>query len=681
MNGASGGVSGGTGSSLNSSAANVSAATKSALDHATATGTTTTTTSSPSNNNDFTSSTTSKSQRAHQKRSHLQYLRHLHLLQCLHATQQAIDRSYRTKQQIRYQASLEILRCKERARRVRACRLLQRFIRKKLFGWEPRKDNGTEYCCECKLSQHGAVERLQFWNVWREIVCRGRLMRNNDGSSLDGLSCLKSLLEIFVRLEEDNARSEDDSHHVETSSDDNRVNKVQPSFEEIRTQMMKMETLKAAETVLDCLRPVTEVSFGRNNYATTSTTSTDDSEDSSSSIDGRTLLSLLLIAVCPTDVLGEEYNHPSEDGEETVDHSKTCARLLVKAANGLLDSLRDILKFSNQRLNFKSSLSSQSTSESSSESPPETTSKSSATTTTTTAFRNLRTSLTSASTLFHQWKQMDLESLLDSMKIQLQQSWVIYLSTSKTLRYITDLTGIDSSSSSSSQDDPLTSLRLRHEASRSGSRLHIRRIRSSLNKLVGCEEGKEIVVNAKQLALEEIDETNCLEEMRMEVDVMLRGDDNMNISGDNEDETMQRSWFEEESEPMFAMLPQALLSNVRLVHKILLTDSQDFEKLSWDGQDAHGPDVSVEEYMQMFTQQSQENHGIEVNMAMQIAKSMKLAFFNNIAMEMEQGNYDPVRGLLSKLHDKMRSLLPNRNKICILTSTMSTLLRLQRRPM
>jgi hypothetical protein len=109
---------------------------------------------------------------------------------------------------------------------------------------------------------------------------------------------------------------------------------------------------------------------------------------------------------------------------------------------------------------------------------------------------------------------------------------------------------------------------------------------------VGCDEGKEIVVNAKQLALEEIDETNCLEGMRMEVDVMLRGDDNINISDDKEDEKMQS--FEEESEPMFAMLPHALLSNVRLVHKILLTDSQDFEKLSSDGQDEHGPDVSLE---------------------------------------------------------------------------------------
>ena len=582
----------------------------------------------------------SKSERAQQKRAHLQYLRHVHLLQCLHATHQAIQRSHQTKEYIRSQASMEIARCKERAKRVKACRLLQRFIRKK-FGWTRFESTRGDH--DNRLSQHGAVERLQFWNVWRGRVCLDRFMKGG------GVSDLERLLQIFVR---EDTIIVGRNQEVENGNDEEKIDKNGHSFEEIRREMMKGETLQAVETVLECIRPMTEVSFGKRDVVTTSTTdnlaTSKDSRDNTSIADGRTFLSLLLIAVCPTDVLGEEYHDLSDqDGQiATTDRSKICARLLVQAANGLLTSLSNILKIC-----FKSS----SLPSDSSPSPAPIT----ATNTTATPFQNLRTTLFSATTLFHHWKQMDLESLLEGMKVQLRQSWVIYLVSSKTLAYMSELTGIDSSSSP--RKDPLTSLRLRHEASRAGSQRHIRRLRSSLNQLVGCEEGKAVVVQAKQVALEEIRETNCLEESKMEVDVVWNGEDGAVVS---QTENESKKEQDDDSEPMLAMLPQALLSNVRLVHKILLTDSQDFEKLSWDGQDtAQSPEVSVEEYMEMFTTQQQPSQENQMNLTMQIAQSMKLAFFNNIADEMEQGNYESVRGLLIELHDKMRLLLPNRKDL------------------
>jgi hypothetical protein len=404
--------------------------------------------------------------------------------------------------------------------------------------------------------------------------------------------------------------------------------------------MMNPETIKVVDVVLDCIKPITETWFQ-------SHSSNGESGRDKTLVDGRTLLSLLLIAVCPADVLGEDYDTNSSMGGEA-ERSKTCARRLFKATNKLLTSLHDLSDI----LNSKKSVSSQSIS-----------------------FRNLSTSFTSSATLFDTWKQMDLETLLDGMRIQLEQSWVIYLSSSKTLSHLTQVTGM--SSPSPTQDDPLSSLRLRHEASRAGSRSHIKRIRLSLDKLVGGEEAKEIVTRAKNVALMEIAETNCIEEMKMEVDAMLgrggnEGADSMSPVAtprtvENESSCNDMSNPPVESQ-MTDILPPELTSNVQLVHRILLTDSRDFEKLSWDGSDAQMPDATVEEFMQLFlpqsarSQESQEPHTV-MDVSVRVAQSMKLAFFNNIAMEMEQGNLDPIRGLMVELHDKMRSLLPNRQEL------------------
>ena len=50
-------------------------------------------------------------------------------------------------------------------------------------------------------------------------------------------------------------------------------------------------------------------------------------------------------------------------------------------------------------------------------------------------------------------------------------------------------------------------------------------------------------------------------------------------------------------------------------------------------------------------------------MSMRIAQTLRLAFFNSMAQEMKEGNYDSVRDLLRELHAKMRSLLPSREDL------------------
>lgn len=547
-----------------------------------------------------------KKERAAFKRELVGYECRANLLQCLNANCKALERSRVNRDLVRMQAKEEIARSKERGRRVRSCKVIQRFVRER-FGWR-------QYCVErIELSELAAVSRLQSWVEWRCAVCAAKF--TGDDSAVEAL---RRLVHVFVR-EEDGSR---------------------PSFEEIRVQMMNPETMETVNQVLKCLRPAIVASATSKEFASRG--------KQAPLMDTRTVLSLLLVAVCPQDVLGDY-----KCTEEMIDPSKSCARLLVKAANRLLKALRNLSLQLSAKVHSESVLKSSPTSSFN--------------------MKILRSAVLSSSTLFDLWKEMDLEALLAGMKVQLEQSWVIYLSSTKTLKYLAECTNVDDSTSLI-QDDPLTALRLRHEASHAGSRGHIKRVRASLDKLVGCEEAKQIITTAKTVALEEMARKNCVDEMCEEVNVMLgRGVDK---DAENTPAASPRLEVESSSnheqnnhqlDPQLSALPAELVSNVQLVHRILLTDSQDFDKLSWDGSDARTVDVTVEEFMQSFHRQSSASESADVTSVMQasicIAKSMKAAFFNNIAIEMERGNFDLIKDLITELHEKMRVMLPNRQDL------------------
>ena len=256
-----------------------------------------------------------------------------------------------------------------------------------------------------------------------------------------------------------------------------------------------------------------------------------------------------------------------------------------------------------------------------------------------------------------------MTQLLDGLSKQLEQSWVVYLTSSDALRYLAEVTGVESGVASRA-DDPLLSLRLRHEASRAGSRSHIKRIRLSLNKLIGLDEGKQVVKDAKTKAQRDLADSNALVELKQEIDEIYGnvgpGPSVPDLSGDpNEEDIPQKSEGVTMSDINF--LPNELISNRMLVHKILLTDPIDFGTLSWDGSsNAQQANVTPEEFMTSFQEQSSDS---QEDIPMRIAQSMKLAFFTKISEEMMQGNYDSVRDLLRELHTKMRSLLPSREDL------------------
>ena len=273
---------------------------------------------------------------------------------------------------------------------------------------------------------------------------------------------------------------------------------------------------------------------------------------------------------------------------------------------------------------------------------------------------------------------MDLEQLLAGLSKQLEQSWVIYLTSGETLKYLEAVTGIagaaatDTTAKEAMRDDPLMQLRLRHKASQSGSRSHIKRIRLSLDKLIGKDEGRDFVKEAKAAAKKEIEKNNAVEVLRQEVDEMKAGFAHGNDAGNNDsiltpdlsdNNAMTGDDDCQYEDAVDGLLPNEISSNRALIHRVLVTDPADFDKLSWDGVDPI-PDISPEQFMSFFLPSTHpEDMNNQADLQMRIAMNMKIAFFKAIAQEMLTENYVPVRDLLKDLHNKMRLLLPNRQDL------------------
>jgi hypothetical protein len=162
---------------------------------------------------------------------------------------------------------------------------------------------------------------------------------------------------------------------------------------------------------------------------------------------------------------------------------------------------------------------------------------------------------------------MDLDQLLAGLSKQLEQSWVIYITSSETLKYLAEVTGIPEQEDDSARNDPLMQLRLRHKASQSGSRSHIKRIRLSLNKLIGTDEGKEVVKEAKAVAKSEIEATNAVEVLKQEVDEMNDGFPfKSEIGGDSVAAGGEVAKSDEPQSPAL-LLPEEIASNRSLIHR------------------------------------------------------------------------------------------------------------------
>jgi len=372
-------------------------------------------------------------------------------------------------------------------------------------------------------------------------------------------------------------------------------------FELICRKMMEPCVMKMAGMVVDCLRPIM---FQSSNCP-------------SPDFDSRRLLSLCLIACHPREVLDDSSGN-SEDGRSTKG-----TRLLALSCKAFLESLRELVEIE----------------------PGSRTERVIA----------VASSGRKAFTLFNWWKGMDLDKLLGNLSTQLEQSWVVYISSSEILVYLEKVAGIPSEPK---QDDPLMSLRMRHEAGKTGSRNHIKRIRLSLNKLVGSDQAKEVVKGAKQKATSPADFLSS--KLRDEVDEIR------STSAAASAPSLVGTAKDSGNVGLSVELPESIASNVELVHRILLTDPCDFDKLSWDGTDAHAAALGPYEFMASFSISQESSDGTPRSLEdvpQRIAQSMRYAFLNQSAQEARSGNFAPARDLLREMSEKMRSLLPNRQDL------------------
>jgi len=546
--------------------------------------------------------------------------------------ERAALKSHKFNEEKSIRAGEDILKAKEVARRVKAARVIQGAVRE-AYGLES-PDRGN-----LNLGQHDAAERLQRWSQWRAHICKRRLFVLEDNADCDAtpkaIKALENLLELFPLAPQGKQHCPPSMTHQ------------QPIFEHTSQTLMQPETLKMATVIVDCLRPINEVSFG----SLEGSAVTGPSSKSIPKIDGRTLLSLSLIAVHPREVLGDDFDKPASNSEGVDDDRfNRGSRLLASSSQLLLHHLHELLRSDSDSEQIR-------------------------------IFKHISSLLLQTLTLFHWWKKSDITQLVTGLSKQLEQSWVVYLTSAETLTYLADVSGVENvANGPSKKDDPLMSLRLRHEAGRSGSRSHIKRIRQSLNKLIGAEEGKEVVKNAKMVALKDIKETNAMNGLKGEIDEIYGGLRSImtpalfganSVTTNTSDATKTDEGVPVQVNEQLEMpvdLPDDILSNRNLVHKILLTDPSDFDTLSWDGTNAHASNVAPEEFMASFIhtvsyeQRNDATRSME-DMPMHIAQSMRLAFFDQIAQAMGQENYESIHELLKELHTKMRSLLPSRTDL------------------
>ena len=278
--------------------------------------------------------------------------------------------------------------------------------------------------------------------------------------------------------------------------------------------------------------------------------------------------------------------------------------------------------------------------------------------------------------LFHLWKDADLAKLIENMTKSAEQSWIAYLSSCEALLYMSELQG--ESHNPHDQHDPLMSLRLRHEASKAGARTHIKRLRVSLNKLIGSDEGRQIVKDAKERALREIVEDNIVAALKEEVNEQHQGYSSLpdncgsaseghldtvvtsNVSVSKDEVDIAESLSDENA--LGDGVPSSILDNEELVHQILLTDPTDFNNLSLTKQAPEGS-VSVQEFMSRWVEGGSLQPTVGVSQETAIRDSMKRAFFDMITEDLTKDDYASMQNILLSLHESMRKLVPNRSDL------------------
>jgi len=508
----------------------------------------------------------------------------------------------------------DVVRANSVARRVKAARLLQSVVRKKLNFPDVESKDGSS-----GLSHTVAAIRLQ--NFWRMRVVMKRLSLDKTSSS--SKNSLASILNGmgFSSKESDTASNE------------------QP-FERLAAEINKISTLKSAQSFLSAFDPLLKyVFFGKKKAIVTD----------------RVFLSAFLIAVHPDEVL---------EGKQNTD---VCSKLLEQASKKLIRSLQNYIYGSNAAKDkFTGSV------------------------------EDLTSVLISYGTLFNLWKNSDWNELVSKMLVSAEQSWIAFLTSKEALLYGNQRIG--SSSSKETLEGALYQSRLRHEMSKKGASKVVRRIRKSLDRLLGKDEGMEAMKRAKEGAMRKIEIGNLMSPLKAEVDDACRVslelkaevDDAFRVSFETSDqengypklnkEDMESSSGKAVHSPSSDrdqhaklkkdQIPEHLMSNAHVVHKILLTDPDNVEDLFILSPNGYPTDVfdTAESFMNWWRSKDSRGatSGITNLSSLEeiTAITMERAYFDTLEKEMvTKKSTKGIHDVVLKLLQRTRDLVPNRTDL------------------
>ena len=496
-----------------------------------------------------------------------------------------------------FRARGEIEKAQEVARRVRSVRVLQRAIRR-MLGSESESDTITSSIDNTQLSQNDAAARLQLCRAWRvKMVCH-RLsspslsLSASDKSQEADASTPTPLASLQMLLSQMGLG--------------NSKSTTPKSFEDLTATMSETTVLTAAQELLYSFDPLLSSS------SSSLSSSSSSSSRTSSVVSDRTLLSAFLVSEQPFNVLG------SKRGDDK------CSRLLEAASKNLTSVLMELSEVGLE-LNNERAISS--------------------------LVPTVTSALLSYCTFFEKWKNADIEELVAQMKKSAEQSWISYLLSKEALSYAEEQAKLVEKQ----QGDPFFQINIRYKSSRKGSSSHIKRIRASLDKLIGVEEGLRVMKKARQAAISRVKKEGLIKNAKTEID---------DIAEAHAVKTTQDQFDSSDSgDEKFDIKDLNALENVNehVVHEILLTDKEGLrERLC--GKQSQSIADSVQGFMDKFRNQNQTPSSVVT--AEDFAFTMERTFFDKILNEWtSSASLKGVGEMLVEMFTKMRSLVPKRKDL------------------
>jgi hypothetical protein len=279
-----------------------------------------------------------------------------------------------------------------------------------------------------------------------------------------------------------------------------------PSFEDLTVEMNRDETLASVKRFLLIFDPIM---------------------GSRTCVSERTFLTAFLVTQQPNEVIGPKRGK---------DHS---SRLLEQSSHRLVKSLVHLAKgvHGNENSNQWTDL-----------------------------VTRAASCILSYCTVFEIWKNADIDDLVTQMSESATQSWMAYTVAKEVLSYIEDK---ENNILIGNNGDPFFQYKIRYKSSQKGAYSHIRRIRISVDKLLGAEKGFSVMKDAWKIAMERIKQNNLICKSKQEIDdACCRG-------------LQDESSHSDVINPEFDIQDTAALDDIneQLVHEILLADDGDIENL------------------------------------------------------------------------------------------------------